>query len=72
MKRLVGPLLALAGLVLALLLLAQQDVGEVMDLLRTGGAGLALAALAHIPSMALNAQAWRLLLPRARGPRCRR
>lgn len=63
MKRL-GPLLAVAGSALALLLLAQQDLGEVWSLLRAGGAGLVLAALAHIPSMALNAQAWRLLLPR--------
>ena len=68
MKRLVGPLLALAGLALAALLLAQQDLGEVAGLLRAGGAGLVLAALAHVPSMALNAQAWRLLLPRRARP----
>ena len=68
MKRLVGPLLALAGFALAVLLLWQQDLGEVAALLRTGGAGLVLAALAHIPSMALNAQAWRLLLPRRARP----
>ena len=68
MKRLLGPLLALAGFALAVLLLAQQDLGEVAALLRTGGAGLVLAALAHIPSMALNAQAWRLLLPRRARP----
>jgi putative membrane protein len=67
-KRLVGPLLALAGLALAVLLLARQDLGEVAALLRTGGAGLVLAALAHIPSMALNAHAWRLLLPRRARP----
>jgi glycosyltransferase 2 family protein len=68
MKRLVGPLLALAGFALAFLLFWQQDLGEVAALLRTGGAGLVLAALAHIPSMALNAQAWRLLLPRRARP----
>ena len=68
MKRLAGPLLALAGFALAAALLAQQDLGEVMALLRAGGAGLALAALAHVPSMALNAHAWRLLLPRRARP----
>jgi putative membrane protein len=68
MKRLAGPLLALAGVALAAALLAQQDLGEVAALLRTGGAGLVLAALAHVPSMALNAQAWRLLLPRRARP----
>jgi hypothetical protein len=67
-RRFVGPLLALAGLALALLLLARQDLGEVAALLRAGGAGLVLAALAHVPSMALNAQAWRLLLPRRARP----
>ncbi len=63
MKRFAGPLLALAGFALAAPLLTQQDLGEVAALLRAGGAGLVLAALAHVPSMALNAQAW-LLLPR--------
>jgi hypothetical protein len=48
-KRLAGPLLALAGFALAALLLAQQDLGEVAALLRAGGAGLVLAALAHVP-----------------------
>ena len=42
---------------------------EVAALLATAGFGLVLAALAHIPSMALNAQAWRLLLPRPRRAR---
>ncbi len=68
MKRFAGPLLVLAGLALAALLLAQQDLDEVAALLRAGGAGLVLAALAHVPSMALNAHAWRLLLPRRARP----
>ncbi|MBK1656977.1 lysylphosphatidylglycerol synthase domain-containing protein [Paracraurococcus ruber] len=63
-----GPLLALGGLLLAVLLLAQQDFSEVGALLAAAGIGLVLAALAHIPSMALNGHAWRLLLPRARRP----
>jgi putative membrane protein len=63
-----GPLLALAGLAAALLLLAQQDLSEVAGLLHAAGFGLVLAALAHVPSMALNGHAWRILLPRLRRP----
>jgi putative membrane protein len=63
-----GPLLALAGLAAALLLLAQQDLTEVSALLHAAGFGLVIAALAHIPSMALNGHAWRILLPRRRRP----
>jgi putative membrane protein len=63
-----GPLLALAGLAAALLLLAQQDLSEVAALLHAAGFGLVIAALAHIPSMALNGHAWRILLPRLRRP----
>jgi hypothetical protein len=58
-----GLLLALAGLVLSLVLLAQQDLGAVGALLAAAGGGLALAALAHVPAMVLNARAWALLLP---------
>lgn len=58
-----GLILALAGLVLALLLLAQQDLAAVGALLAAAGFGLVLAALAHIPAMVLNARAWALLLP---------
>ncbi|MBV1796299.1 lysylphosphatidylglycerol synthase domain-containing protein [Siccirubricoccus sp. G192] len=63
-----GLLLAVAGLGLALLLIARQDLAEVGDLLADAGFGLVLAALAHIPAMALNAHAWRVLLPRRRRP----
>jgi len=63
-----GPLLALAGLGFALLLLVGQDLSEIGGLLAEAGFGLVLASLAHIPSMALNAQAWRLLLPRRSRP----
>lgn len=68
MNRLIGPSLAAAGLTLAVALLARQNVGDVAALLRTGGAGLVLAGLTHVLSMALNAQAWRLLLPRRARP----
>ncbi|WP_043360213.1 lysylphosphatidylglycerol synthase domain-containing protein [Belnapia sp. F-4-1] len=63
-----GLLLAVAGLAGALLLIGQQDLSEVGGLLATAGFGLVLAALAHVPSMALNGHAWRLLLPRAHRP----
>lgn len=64
-----GLVLAMGGLAVALLLLAQQDLTEIADLLAAAGLGLVLAALAHVPSMALNGHAWRILLPRARRPR---
>jgi len=63
-----GLILALAGLAIAVIVLARQDLTEVAGLLQTAGFGLVLAGLAHIPSMALNGHAWRLLLPRTRRP----
>ncbi|MDI3309056.1 MAG: lysylphosphatidylglycerol synthase domain-containing protein [Acetobacteraceae bacterium] len=63
-----GLFLALGGLVIAVLLLAHQDMAEVGALLGTAGFGLILASLAHVPSMALNAQAWRVLLPQRGRP----
>lgn len=63
-----GLLLALAGLGLAVFLLARQDLAAVAALLKAGGLGLVLASLAHVPSMVLNAQAWALLLPGRRRP----
>ena len=59
----IGLLLAAAGLALAVVLLAGQDLAAVGALLAGAGGGLVLAALAHIPSMVLNARAWALLLP---------
>lgn len=63
-----GLLLALAGLGGAVLLIAQQDFAEVSALLATAGFGLVLAGLAHVPSMVLNAEAWRVLLPGKKRP----
>ncbi len=63
-----GLFLALGGLAGAVLLLAQQDMTEVGALLGTAGFGLVLASLAHVPSMVLNAQGWRVLLPRRGRP----
>jgi hypothetical protein len=63
-----GLLLALAGLALAVVLIAQQDLSAVGALLAAAGFGLVLAALAHIPAMVLNARAWAMLLPGRRNP----
>lgn len=63
-----GLFLALGGLAGAVLLLSQQDMTEVGALLGKAGLGLILASLAHLPSMALNAQAWRVLLPQRGRP----
>ena len=64
----IGLLLALAGLGGAVLLVAQQDKGEVAGLLATAGFGLVLAGAAHALPMALNAEAWRVLLPGRKRP----
>jgi glycosyltransferase 2 family protein len=63
-----GLVLALAGLALAVLLIARQDLSAVAALLAAAGFGLVLAALAHVPAMVLNAHAWALLLPGRRRP----
>ena len=63
-----GLLLALGGLALALAVLATQDLTAVRALLAAAGFGLVLAALAHIPSMVLNAWAWALLMPGRQRP----
>lgn len=63
-----GLLLALGGLALALVVIAAQDLSAVRALLGAAGFGLVLAALAHIPSMALNAWAWALLMPGRQRP----
>lgn len=64
MKRL-GPWLALSGLVLAVVLIARDDVAGIIDLLIAAGAGLVLASAFHVVPMALNARAWQHLLPAA-------
>ena len=64
----IGLLLALAGLGGAMLLLAQQDLTEVGALLASAGFGLVLAGAAHAIPMALNAEAWRVLLPGRKRP----
>ena len=59
---------ALAGLVLAVILFAQQDVGAIVALVIAAGPGLVLAALFHIAPMLANARGWQRLLPEARRP----
>jgi putative membrane protein len=63
-----GLLLALGGLALALAVLAAQDLSAVGALLAMAGFGLVVAALAHIPSMMLNAWAWAVLMPGRQRP----
>ncbi len=63
-----GLLLALGGLALAIGVIATQDLSAVLALLGTAGAGLVLVALAHVPSMVLNAWAWAVLMPGRRRP----
>jgi uncharacterized membrane protein YbhN (UPF0104 family) len=60
--------LALAGFAAACWVIWQQDFSEVWHMLAAAGFGLVLAALAHIPSMVLNAHAWAMLMPRRSRP----
>ena len=61
-----GPVLAVAGLVLAAVLFAREDIGGIAALLLASGPGLVVAGLFHVVPMAANARAWQVLLPRAR------
>ena len=63
-----GKILALIGLVVAIWLFLRDDPAAILDLLRAAGPGLVLAGLVHVFPMALNAQAWRVLLPGAGKP----
>jgi len=58
-----GLMLALVGLALAVAVIAAQDLSAVGALLAHAGPALVLVALAHIPSMVLNAWAWAVLMP---------
>jgi len=61
-----GRAAALAGLVLAVWLVWREHPLEILQRLRIAGAGLLVAALAHILPMLANAWDWRMLI---RGPR---
>ncbi|AYQ41520.1 membrane protein [Burkholderia aenigmatica] len=62
----VGQVAALGGLALAVWLIWREHPLEILHRLQIAGAGLLLAALAHILPMLANAWDWRMLI---RGPR---
>ncbi len=63
--------LALAGLVLAVILFAREDVRSIVALVLAAGPGLLVAALFHVVPMLANGRAWGMLLPAAQRPRLR-
>ena len=67
----IGPLLAIAGFVLAVMLFAREDVGGIVALVIAAGPGLVLAALFHVLPMIANARAWQCLLPEPQRPSVR-
>jgi putative membrane protein len=64
----IGWILALAGLGLAVWLIARQDLGEIAALLGQAGFGLLLVAAAHVLFMAANGWAWAIAMPRHARP----
>jgi putative membrane protein len=71
MKKHIGPVLAIAGLALAVTLFAREDVAGIIALLFAAGPGLVLAALFHVLPMIANACAWGRLLPELQRPSVR-
>ncbi len=63
-----GRVAALAGLLVSLWLVWQSNPGAVLGALRAAGAGLVLAALAHVLPMLANACDWRSLIRGANRP----
>jgi putative membrane protein len=61
-------LLAIAGLVLAVVLFTRENVGGIVDLVIAAGPGLVVAGLFHCFPMIANARAWQRLLPVPRRP----
>lgn len=68
-NRYVGRIAALAGLIVALWLVASGHPRAVFELMRAAGAGLVLAALIHIVHMVVNAGAWLTVIVGAARPR---
>lgn len=64
-----GRIAALAGLLLSLGLVWNENPGAVLELMRAAGVGLVLAALAHVLPTVANAYKWRTLVRGARRPR---
>lgn len=67
-KRYLGGAAALIGLVTAVWLVAHENPGAVIALMRTAGWGLTLAALAHVLPMLANAKDWQTLIRGAHRP----
>ncbi|ACC76081.1 lysylphosphatidylglycerol synthase domain-containing protein [Paraburkholderia phymatum] len=59
---------ALAGLAIALFTIWRSHPAQVLDLLRDAGAGLLVAALAHLLAMLPNARDWQTLIRGANRP----
>ena len=68
MMKHLGRVAALAGLIASLWLVWQDNPGAVLGALRAAGAGLLLAALAHVLPMLANACDWRSLIRGANRP----
>lgn len=66
--RYAGAAAALAGLIAAVWLVAHENPGTVIALMRTAGWGLSLAALAHVLPMFANARDWQTLIRGANRP----
>lgn len=68
MMKHLGRIAALAGLLVSLWLVWQDNPGAVFSALRAAGAGLLLAAIAHVLPMIANACDWRSLIRGANRP----
>ena len=68
MKRYWGTAAALVGFLSAVWLVAHENPGAVIALMRTAGWGLSLAALAHVLPMLANARDWQTLIRGANRP----
>lgn len=68
MKRYMGTAAALAGFVTAVWLVAHENPGAVIALMRTAGWGLTIAAFAHVLPMLANARDWQTLIRGANRP----
>ena len=64
----IARVLAIAGLALAVILFARENVQGIVDLVTAAGPGLLLAGLFHFVPMIANARAWQRLLPAAQRP----
>jgi putative membrane protein len=67
-KRYLGGAAALAGLITAGWLVAHENPGAVIALMRTAGWGLSIAAIAHVLPMIANSRDWQTLVRGANRP----